>query len=165
MCSWKPNIHYNLHKITHNKSVCINMISLRSVLILIHNRDLLQWGRGARTWGCPIKIRNAWWYTSTPPYIFMKCTRTTLHFTRVTANTNKIYYYMMSNKCLSSIVFEYIIEVERLYDRCLQIYFSLPGQIQPWSYILREVQQSITTVSTIVAVTASLVCSWIQQMT
>jgi hypothetical protein len=41
----KPKIHYNLHKIPHNESVCIiSTIPLRPVLILIHNRDLLQGG-------------------------------------------------------------------------------------------------------------------------
>ena len=43
--SKKPKIHYNLHKIPHNESVwIISTIPLRSVLILIHSRDLLQGG-------------------------------------------------------------------------------------------------------------------------
>jgi len=161
----KPKFHYNLHKITHNESVSIiSTISLRSVLILIHNRDLLQGGRAARTWGCPLNVKNAWCYTSTNSYIFRKCTRTTLHFTTtVKANTNTICYSMTQVKCRSCILFEYIIEVDCFYDRCLQIYFSSLGWIQPWGFILREGQQSTTTVSTIVAVTASLVCSRIQQ--
>ena len=113
MCSSNPKIHYNPHKITHNKSVSINnTVSFRYVLILIHNRDLLQGGRAARTWGCPLNVKNAWCYTSTPPYIFMKCTRTTLHFTMtVKVNTNTTCYPMRWVKCRSCIVFEYIIQV------------------------------------------------------
>ena len=163
----KMKIHHNLHKISHNESVSINStVSLRFVLLLVHNRDLLQGGRGARTWGCALKVKNAWYCTSIPSYIFMKCTRTTLYFTTtVKTNKNTICYSMRYVKCHSCIVFEYIDKIECFFDRCLQIYFSSWGRIQPWSYILREGQQSITTALIIVVVTASLVCSWMQQLT
>jgi hypothetical protein len=84
---------------------------------------------------------------------------------RVKPNKNTICYSMWQVKNLSCILFEYIIKVEYFYDRCLQIYISLPGRIQPWGFILKRRQQSTTTSLTIVVVTASLVCSWIQQLT
>jgi hypothetical protein len=70
--SWKPKIHYNLHKIPHNESVCINStISVWSVLILIRNRDLHHRGGSTRAWGCQLKVKNAWCCTSTLPCTYL----------------------------------------------------------------------------------------------
>jgi len=58
-----------------------------------------------------------------------------------------------------------VLQFSQVLQIWLQTYFSSAGWIQQWGFILRERQQSTTIPLTIVVVTASLVCSWIQQLT
>ena len=85
-------MYYDLHKIPRNKSLHIpNTISLRSISILIHNgfhsRGVKQPEHKPAHSSAPrAEVKNTWHYTSTPPYTFMKRTRTMLPFTRYKHN-------------------------------------------------------------------------------
>jgi len=90
----KPNIHYNLHKIPHNEPVCIiSKISLRSDLILIHIR-ICSSGVQAPEQEAVHSVSRMHGAIPPLPYIFMKCTRTTLHF-MITIKEIKLKYAIL----------------------------------------------------------------------